>query len=139
MSQDEIIRKILGMKRIAVVGLSDKAERDSFRVASYLADCGYEVIPVNPNLQQWMGRKCYPDLASIGEKVDVVDVFRKNEAAPEIAKQAVAIGASALWLQEGVVSEEAESVAAAADMPFVQDRCLMKESKRILSDLERTK
>lgn len=121
---------MLGMKTIAVVGLSDKPERPSFAVAAYLLGKGYDIAPVNPLLSEWKGRKCYPDLLSIPFPVDVVDVFRKSEAAPEIARQAVAIKAKGLWLQEGVVSIEAERMAKDARLLFVMDRCLKKEREK---------
>ncbi len=139
MNEDPEIKKILGMKKIAVVGLSDNPERPSFMVAKYLEAHGYEIIPVNPSIDSWMGHKSYPDLASVLQKVEVVDIFRKSEAVPDIVKMAIAIGAKAAWMQEGVINGPAAAEAEAAGLLVVMDRCLMKESKRILSDLERTK
>ncbi len=127
MNEPETIAKILSMKTIAVVGLSDKEERPSFRVASYLAGKGYEIIPVNPNLREWNGRRCHPNLESIGKPFDVVGIFRKSEEAGAIVKTAIALGAKAVWLQEGVVSPEAASEAEGAGLLVVMDRCLMKE------------
>ena len=139
MNEQETIAKILGMKTIAVVGLSDNPERPSFKVAKYLEEHGYGITPVNPAIDSWMGHKSYPDLKSALQKVEVVDIFRKAEAVPEIAEQAISVGAKAVWMQEGVVHEEAGRKAEAAGLLVVMDRCMMKESQRILSDLERTR
>lgn len=130
MNEEKTISAILGMKSIAVVGLSDNPERPSFRVAKYLMESGYEIIPVNPGISEWMGKKSYPDLPSVLQKIDVVDVFRKPDAVPEIAKQAIAVGAKALWLQEGVVHGEAAAEAEKAGLLVVMDRCLMKERQK---------
>lgn len=138
MNEEETVRKILGMKKIAVVGLSGNPERPSFAVARYLGEHGYEVIPVNPAIESWMGRKSYPDLKSVLQRIDVVDVFRRSEAVPGIVEQAIAAGAKALWLQEGVVNGGAARKAEGAGLLVVMDRCMMKESRKILSDLERS-
>jgi hypothetical protein len=139
MNEPETIERILRMKAIAVVGLSDNPGRPSFIVAKYLEEHGYEVIPVNPAISEWLGKKSFSDLASVPKKIEVVDVFRKSEAVPEIAAQAIRIGAKAIWMQEGVVSEQAAKEAEAAGLLVIIDHCMMKESRRILSDLERAK
>lgn len=118
-------------KTIAVVGLSADRTRPSNGIARYLQRSGFRVIPVNPALTEVLGEKCYPDLASIPEAVDLVDVFRKSDAALEIAREAVAIGAKGLWLQLGVVNDEAVSLASAAGLVAVQDRCIMIEHMRL--------
>jgi uncharacterized protein len=112
---------------VAVVGLSPDAERPSFRVASYLKDQGYRIIPVNPRLSQILGETCYPELTSIREAVDVVDIFRRAEETPAIVDQAIAIGAKAVWMQEGVVNEAAADEAREAGLLVVMDRCMRKE------------
>jgi len=127
MNEPETVGKILQMKTIAVVGLSDNPDRPSFRVARYLMENGYELVPVNPAINDWMGKKSYPDLPSVLQKIDVVDVFRKSEAVPQIVEQAIKIGAKALWLQEGVVHDEAAGRAEEAGLLVVMDKCLMKE------------
>ncbi|MEM4348009.1 MAG: CoA-binding protein [Candidatus Anstonellaceae archaeon] len=132
--EKETIRKILDMKRIAIVGISDKQDRPSFHVAEYLASQGYDIVPVNPNLQEWRGKKCYPDLASIPDKIDVVDVFRKPEVVPSVVQEAARLGVKAVWLQEGVISQEAEAIAKKAGMLFVMDRCMMKEHMKLKSE-----
>ena len=125
MNQEE---QILDTCRIvAVVGLSPDAERPSFRVASYLKDQGYRIIPVNPRLSQILGETCYPELTSIREAVDVVDIFRRAEETPAIVDQAIAIGAKAVWMQEGVVNEAAADEARESGLLVVMDRCMRKE------------
>jgi len=119
-------------KRIAVVGLSPKPERDSNMVARYLQAHGYEIIPVNPVLDQVLGVKAYPDLASIPGPVDMVDVFRRSEFVPPIAQQAQDIGAKVLWLQLGVIHGQAAAAAREAGLLVVQDACLKVEHHRLL-------
>lgn len=131
MNEQETIGKILGMKKIAVVGLSDNPERPSFVVAKYLESQGYEIIPVNPSLHDWLGHKSYPDLPSVLQKVEVVDIFRKSEAVPEIVKDAIAIGTKAIWMQEGVINEAAAAEAEAAGLLVVMDRCMKKEHEKM--------
>jgi predicted CoA-binding protein len=114
---------------IAVVGLSADPGRPSYRVAAYLQQAGYRIIPVNPSQDEILGEKCYSSLLDIPDKVDVVDVFRRSEQVGPIAADAVAIGADCLWLQEGVVNEVAAGVAAAAGLRVVMDRCMLKEHR----------
>lgn len=125
------IEKILSYKNIAVVGISDNPERPSHFVASFLAEHGYNIIPVNPNLKEWEGKKCYPDLLSIPSKVDVVDIFRRPEAVPPIVDEAIRIKARAVWMQEGIVNEEAAAKAQDAGIEVVMDRCMKKEYQRL--------
>lgn len=121
----DIARQILTQsKTIAIVGLSDNPQRPSHAVARYMQEHGYRIIPVNPSCNEILGEKCYPDLQSIPEKVDLVDVFRKPSDTPEIAKAAVAIGAKALWLQLGVVNDEARQIAQSGGLQVIMDRCL---------------
>lgn len=125
------IRKILGTSRtIAIVGLSPRSERPSYFVGSYLQSEGYKVIPVNPHATEILGQKAYPDLVSIPEPVDVVDVFRRPEDCVEIAREAVRIGAKTLWLQLRVVNLEAAQIARDAGLNVVMDRCLKIEHGR---------
>lgn len=118
---------------IAVVGLSDNPERPSHRVARYLQEMGFRIIPVNPKLSEVLGEKAYADLLSIPEAVDVVDIFRRPEAVPDIVDQAIRIGAKAVWMQEGVRHPEAAQRAAAAGLLVVMDHCMMKETKRLVA------
>src|SRR4030065_1134713 len=110
---EKIIRE---SRNIAVVGISNKLGRPSLTVASYLKGQGYRIIPVNPTIQDVNGEKCYPDLSSIPEKVDVVDIFRKPADVLPVVEEAVRIGAKAVWMQEGIVNEEAASKARTAGL-----------------------
>jgi uncharacterized protein len=125
------IRKILGTTRtIAIVGLSPKSERPSYFVGTYLKSEGYRVIPVNPRATEILGETCYPDLLSIPEPVDMVDVFRHPDECVEVAKQAVQIGSKTLWLQLRVVNLEAGRIATEAGLDVVMDRCVKIEHGR---------
>lgn len=127
---DEQIEKILKEARtIAVVGLSDKPERASYRVSSYMQRQGFRIIPVNPTIQSSLGETSYPDLASVPEKIDLVDIFRRSEEVPPIVDQAIQLGVRAVWMQEGIVNEEAAAKAAAAGLDVVMDRCIMVEHR----------
>lgn len=130
---EEIARLLKEAATIAVVGLSANTAKASHGVAKYLKSRGYKIIPVNPNESEILGEKSYPDLASIGEKVDIVDVFRKSEDTPPIVKAAIAIGAGAIWLQEGIISQESYDLAREAGIPIVMDRCMFKEHKKLIS------
>jgi len=126
MNEETAIQKILQMKAVAVVGLSDNPERPSFMVARYLMENGYDVIPVNPGINQWMGKKSFADLPAVLQKVEIVDIFRKSDAVPEIVGQAIRIGAKAVWMQEGVANDDAAATAEAAGLLVVMDRCMKK-------------
>jgi len=124
--------KILNMYRtVAVVGLSPKPDRPSNHVANYLKEQGYRIIPVNTYAGEILGETCYPDLSSIPEPVDVVDVFRRSEAVPPIVEEAIKIGAKAVWMQEGVISEEAAARGKEAGLLVVMDRCMLKEHRKL--------
>ncbi len=128
------IEAILNYRNIAVVGISDDPTRPSHSVASFLAKHGYNIIPVNPKLTQWEGKKCYPDLLSILVNVDVVDIFRRPEFVPAIVDEAIKIKARAVWMQEGIVNEEAAEKARKAGIEVVMDRCMKKEYDRLKGD-----
>lgn len=131
---DNDVKQLLNQaKRIAVVGLSDKPYRDSYRVAEYLQEQGYKIIPVNPEIGEVLGCKAYPDLASVPVPVDVVDVFRRSDAVPEVAEDAVKIKAKALWMQIGVQSQKASELARENGMLVVQNACLKVEHHRLMS------
>jgi predicted CoA-binding protein len=118
-------------KVIAVVGLSANPERPSHRVASYLKGNGFTIIPVNPLIESTLDEKSHPDLSSIPVVVDVVDIFRKPEDVLPIVEEAVKIGAKTVWLQEGVINEEAAEYARNAGLRVVMDRCMLKEHQRV--------
>jgi uncharacterized protein len=125
------IRRILSTsKTIAIVGLSPRQERPSFFVGTYLKSEGYKVIPVNPTAREILGEPSFPDLASIPEPVDVVNVFRKPEDCLEVAQQAIAIGAKTLWLQLRVVNLDAAQLAADAGLNVIMDKCIKIEHGR---------
>lgn len=125
---NEGIGKILKESRtVAIVGLSDKPERPSYDVATYLQAHGYRVIPVNPNITEWKGVKAYARLSDLEEKVDIVDIFRRSEDVLPIVQEAIAIGAKTVWMQLGVVDEEAAKLAVKAGMNVVMDRCMKIE------------
>jgi predicted CoA-binding protein len=126
----EILRQA---RTIAVVGLSGKPWRPSYGVAEYLQRAGYRIIPVNPNESEVLGEKAYPSLEAIPEGVDIVNVFRRSEFVPEIVEAAIRIGARVVWLQEGVRHDEAAEKARQAGLDVIQDRCILKEHRRLLS------
>lgn len=132
----DIIRRILNTSRtIAIVGLSDKSERASNFVGSYLKSEGYKVIPVNPSKQEILGEKCYPDLKSIPVPVDVVDIFRRPDECVNIVKEAMAIGAKAVWMQLGIVNRDAAELAVQNGLYVVMDRCMKMEHGRYSGNL----
>lgn len=114
-------------KTIAVVGLSDKPYRTSYRIALDLLRHGFTIIPVNPAITEWQGLTAYPDLPSIPQPIDIVNVFRNAEAVPGIVDQAIHVKATAIWLQVGVIHEEAARNAEAAGLAVVMDRCISVE------------
>jgi hypothetical protein len=118
-------------RTIAVVGLSGKRYRPSYGVAEYLQRAGYRIIPVNPEETEVLGEKAYPDLDSIPEAVDVVDIFRRPEFVPPIVEAAIRKGAKMVWMQEGVIHEEAARRAEEAGLAVVMDRCILKDHRRL--------
>jgi predicted CoA-binding protein len=131
MNESETIKRILDeCKTIAVVGLSSDPMRPSFGVAGYMQKQGYRVIPVNPNETEVLGEKAFPDLASIDEPVDLVDIFRNSVFAGGAVDEAIAIGARAVWLQEDVIDHAAAQRAEVAGLLVVMDRCWLKDHYR---------
>ncbi len=118
---------------VAIVGMSSEPDRPSFRVGAYLREQGYKVIPVNPWATSVMGEICYPHLAAVPDQVETVDVFRQGEALPAIVEDAIAIGAKAVWMQEGVVNEAAAERARRAGLLVVMDKCMRKEHMKLYS------
>ena len=133
---EEQIRRLLGeIRSVAIVGISDKPERDSYRVAAYLQRQGYHILPVNPNVSEVLGEKAYRQLTELPEKPDAVVVFRRPDAVPEIVEQARQVGAKILWLQLGIVNNAAADKARAAGMIVVQNRCIMQDHLRLQTAL----
>jgi hypothetical protein len=116
---------------IAVVGLSGKRFRPSFGVAQYLQRAGYRIIPINPLETEILGEKAYPDLDSVPDPIDIVDIFRRSEHVPAIVEAAVRKGARAVWMQEGVIHEDAARRAESAGLAVAMDRCILKEHRRM--------
>ncbi len=135
--EDRELRALLGdAHTIAVVGLSSRPGRPSLEVAAYLQDHGYRVVPVNPNETQVLGEIAYPTLLDIPSEIaiDVVDVFRRASETPAVARDAVAIGAHVLWLQEGIVSEEAAKIAAAGGLDVIMGVCIRHVRERLMGE-----
>jgi predicted CoA-binding protein len=116
---------------IAMVGLSPDPNRPSHRVAKYLINQGYKVIPVNPDAQERLGIRSYSNMSFIPETIEIVDIFRRSEEVMPIVDEAIKVGAKAVWMQEGVINEEAASKAQDAGLLVVMDRCMLKEHKRL--------
>lgn len=119
---------------IAVVGLSGDEYKTSHHVARYLQEQGYKIIPVNPNESEILGETCYPSLAEVPEKVDVVDIFRKSEDVPPVVEDAIKVKAGAVWMQEGIVNEAAAKKAREAGIKVVMDKCMLKEHLRLKNE-----
>jgi predicted CoA-binding protein len=133
---EDVIRRILKTARtIAVVGLSPNVFRPSHGVARYLQAAGYRIIPVNPHVTNVLGERAYPDLLSIPETVDLVDVFRRSQFVAGITEDAIAIAARALWLQDGVVDQKSAARARAAGLDVVMDDCLMRRHRQLAGEL----
>ena len=131
---DTAIKRLLdNMQRIAVVGISLKEDRASHGIAKFLVGQGFDVVGVNPALTEAIGVPVYPRVADVPGKIDIVDVFRRSDAVPAIVDDAIAKQVGAIWLQEGVVHEEAAAKAAAAGIDVVMDRCLYKEWLRLMN------
>ena len=127
---DEIERMLTETRTIAVVGMSPRPDRPSHYVAKYLMEHGYDVIPVNPMVDEVAGLKSYPDLSSIPCPVDMVDIFRRSREVPPIVEEAIEIGSKFIWMQDGVVHEEAAAKARAAGLSVVMDNCTLREHSR---------
>ena len=126
----QTIQRIFDSCRIiAVVGLSGMTSRPSYRVAAYMQEHGYTIIPINPNERDVLGQRAYPTLTSVPGPIDLVNVFRRSEAVPAVVEEAIVIGARAVWLQEGIVHEDSARRAVAAGLLVVMDRCWLKEHR----------
>ena len=127
----DLIDEILTSSRtIVVVGLSPRPERDSHRVAKYLKEAGYRVFAVNPTVAEALGEQVYPDLKSVPGPIDLVDIFRRPEHVPPVVEEAIQIGAKYVWMQDGIVNEEAAAKAREAGITVVMNNCTMREHRR---------
>lgn len=133
MNNDKDMKDILlSTKTIASVGLSGNQEKESYWIASYLKDQGYRIIPVNPTAPEILGEKAYPDLESVPEKIDVVQVFRRPEDVPPVVEAAIKAGAKVVWMQEGIVNEEVAQRAREAGLQVVMDACMRATHRRLI-------
>ncbi len=136
MTDIETLRRILqDYKRVAVVGLSADWSRPSYFAAKYMLDHGFDIIPVNPKYEEILGQKCYPDLLSIPTPVDVVDLFQRTERIPPFVEDAITIKAKVIWMQLGIINEEAAASARSAGLEVVMDRCMKIEYARLFGGL----
>jgi uncharacterized protein len=127
---DQIGEVLSKSKNIAVVGLSSSPMRPSYGVAAYMQGNGYKIIPVNPSINGALGEKAYPTLAEVPEKIDIVNIFRKPDAVPEIVDEAIRLKVPVIWMQEDVVHEEAAAKAREAGITVLMDRCILKEHRK---------
>jgi predicted CoA-binding protein len=133
MNNDKDMKDILlSTRTIASVGLSGNQEKESYWIASYLKDQGYRIIPVNPTATEILGEKSYPDLESVPEKIDVVQVFRRPEDVPPVVDGAIKAGAKVVWMQEGIVNEAAAQKAREAGLQVVMDACMRATHRRLI-------
>jgi predicted CoA-binding protein len=127
---DLVDEQLRNSKTIAVVGLSSNPERDSHRVAGYLQSQGYHIIPVNPVIEEALGEKSYPDLKSVPGPIDLVDIFRRSDQVMPVVDEAIEVGAKYIWMQDGVINEEAKAKAEAAGIPVVMNDCALRQHLR---------
>lgn len=134
-NDEEILSLLTGSHTVAVVGLSNKPERESYQVAQYLQSQGYRIIPVNPNITETLDERAYPSVNHIPDSiaVDVVDIFRRPEFIPEIVDQAIARKVRGVWMQRGLVHNAAAEKARAAGLLVVMDHCMMVEHRRLIA------
>ncbi|MDH3347349.1 MAG: CoA-binding protein [Desulfobulbaceae bacterium] len=122
--QKKIISILTQSTTIAVVGLSPKKDRPSYKVASYMLKAGYEIIPINPGQDKILGRQCYPDLLSVPSPVEVINLFRRSEHVFPFVRDSITIGAKTIWMQQGIFHEEAAAFAEQAGLTVIMDRCI---------------
>jgi predicted CoA-binding protein len=132
MKTEHIRRLLLSVRTIASVGVSSSPAKESYSIVAYLMNQGYRVFPVNPGVEQILGQKTYPDLLSIPEPVDVVQLFRRSEDVPPFVEQAIQIGAKVVWMQAGIINEEAAQAAEAAGLQVVMDECMRNAHMRLV-------
>jgi uncharacterized protein len=133
MNSDKEMKDILlSAKTIASVGLSSNQQKESYWIVSYLKEQGYRIIPVNPTVTEVLGEKAYPDLSSVPEQVDVVQIFRKPEDVPPVVDEAIKIGAKVVWMQEGIRHEESAKKARAAGLQVIMDACMRATHRRLM-------
>ncbi|WP_417912841.1 CoA-binding protein [Candidatus Electronema sp. TJ] len=134
---DAVLRLLRESRSVAVAGLSPKPERPSYQVARYLQEAGYAIIPVNPSCAEVLGEIAYPDLRSVPTPIDIVDIFRRSEEVEPIVREAIAVGAKLVWMQQGVVNQAAAKLAEEAGLAVVMNRCLKIELEQLRGSLSR--
>ena len=135
MNNDQMMKDILlSTKTIASVGLSSNPDKESYGIGQYLKSQGYRIIPINPTADEILGERSYPDLESVPEKIDVVQVFRKPEDVPPVVESAIQAGARVVWMQEGIVNEEAAQRAREAGLQVVMDACMRATHRRLIGE-----
>ena len=134
MNDAQLKRILQSTRTIASVGLSSNPDKPSYGVVAYLLSQGYRVIPVNPTVAEVFGEKAYPDLLSIPDTIDVVQLFRRAEDVPPFVEQAIQIGAKVVWMQEGIVNEAAARRAREAGLEVVMDHCMRAEHRRLIGE-----
>lgn len=134
MDAETLRQALLSARTIAVVGLSDRSSRPSHGVARYLQSQGYRIIPVNPNVREVLGEQAYPDLTSVQDPVDMVNIFRRSDKVGPIVDEAITKGVQIIWMQVGVVDEEAARRAEEAGITVVMDRCAMVDHRRLVGE-----
>jgi predicted CoA-binding protein len=118
-------------RNVAIVGFSPDEEKASYRVGKYLSEHGYNIFPVNPMVSEIMGKKCYPNLTAIPDNIEVVDIFRKSEEVVPVVREAIKIGARVVWMQLGIVNEDAAKIAREAGLSVVMDKCMKKSHEAL--------
>ena len=133
MNDDGMMKDILSTaKTVASVGISGNKEKVSNSVGAFLMEHGYRLIPINPTADEILGQKSYPDLASVPEKIDVVQIFRRPEDVPPVVDEAIKVGAKVVWMQEGIINEQAAQTAREAGLQVVMDACMRATHKRLI-------
>ncbi len=128
---DQVRELLKGVKTIAVVGFSPKPGRPSHNIARAMQRYGFRIIPVRPGISEGLGEKAYPDLASVPDRIDLVNVFRASDNVPPVVDQCVKLGLKAIWMQDGVINEPAAARAAEAGMTVIMDRCILRDYTRL--------
>lgn len=131
LTDEKLYNTLKEAENIAIVGASNNPQRASNSIMKFLLKNNYNCFPVNPNEQEVLGIKSYKSLSEVPEKIDIVDVFRRSEAAADIVREAAALNPGFIWLQENVYSEEAESIASGKNIPIIMDKCIFKELLRL--------
>lgn len=135
MVNENIPQILKSFKKIAVIGISNKPDRPSHYVSYFMKEHGYQIYPVNPGLDEVLGEKCYPSLSAIPDEVEIVDIFRRAEFVDEIVEKAIEVNAKVIWMQQGIVNENAAQKAIEAGLQVVMDRCIKTEYARLMMGL----